>query len=195
MKTTNTMRTTMSSALALLLLPSAIGCAGPTNDAPATEAREAHAIEAQRGEPIVLSADAQTIYERALVRDASPPCDVLTAGVTEPMPALIEITERVASPPSAGMRAAECLIEGHALEIEPTLTAWVTHESTLGFALLVLNRLDTIEPALGERLARAALEGEIADRARTRIARSERHRQLAEGVQVEGTSSEATTAN
>lgn len=172
--TTMTMRTTTM----LLLSLTAIGCAGPTSDAaPATEAQEA-----QTGERVVLSADAQTIYERALVRDASPPCDVLTAGVASPVSPLIEITERVIAPPSAGMRAAECLIEGHALEVEPTLTSWVTHQATMGFGLLVLDRLDTIDPALGERLANAALAGEIADRARTRIARSERHHALAEGA-------------
>ncbi|MBN8613828.1 MAG: hypothetical protein J0L92_24745 [Deltaproteobacteria bacterium] len=170
-----TMRTTTMLLLSLM----AIGCAGPTTDtAPATEAHEA-----QTGERVVLSADAQTIYERALVRDASPPCEVLTAGITAPVSPLLEITERVTSPPSAGMRAAECLIEGHAIEIEiePTLTSWVTHQATMGFGLLVLDRLDTIDPALGERLANAALAGEIADRARTRIARSERHHALAEG--------------
>lgn len=169
--------TTMRTTTMLLLCLACVGCAGPTNEAaPATEPNEAEARE-----PIVLSEDAQTIYERALVRDASPPCDVLTAGVSDPVAPLLEIAARVTSPPSAGMRAAECLIEGHALEVEPTLTSWVTHEDTLGFGLLVLGRLDTIDPALGERLARAALAGEIADRARTRIARSERHHALAEG--------------
>lgn len=187
MKTTTTMRATTM----LFLTVAAIGCAGPTSDAaPATEAQEA-----QTGERVVLSADAQTIYERALVRDASPPCDVLTAGIASPVAPLLEITERVTSPPSAGMRAAQCLIEDHALEVEPTLTSWVTHEATMGFGLLVLDRLDTIDPALGERLANAALAGEISARARTRIARSERHHPLVEGVRVEGTPTESTTAN
>ena len=49
----------------------------------------------------------------------------------------------------------------------------------MGFGLLVLAHLDTLEPALGERLARAALAGELSDRARPVISRSSRHAILA----------------
>lgn len=155
----------------------AIGCAGASNE-PATTTTS---TEADHATAVTLSADAQRIYERTLVRDGSPACAELTAGIEAPVPALVEITARVTAPASSGMRAAECLLESHALEVEPTLTSWVSHESTLGFGLLVLGHLDELDPTLGERLARAALAGEIADRARSRIARSERHHALAEG--------------
>jgi hypothetical protein len=159
-----------------------LGCAG-TPDEPASTSTSA---ETERAPAVALSVDAQRIYERTLVRDGAPPCAALTADVATPVPALLEIAERVTAPPSSGMRAAECLLEGHALEVEPTLTSWVTHESTLGFGLLVLGHLDTLEPELADRLARAALAGELADRARSRIARSERHHALVEG-QTPGT--------
>ncbi|MBX7195562.1 MAG: hypothetical protein K1X94_26130 [Sandaracinaceae bacterium] len=152
------------------------GCAG-TADEPASTSTSA---ASEREPALVLGTDAQRLYERLLVRDGAPSCAALVEGVDEPVAPLLEITERVTAPPSAGMRAAECLLEDHALELEPTLTGWVTHEATMGFALLVLDHLDTLDPALGERLARAALAGENAERARTRIARSERHHALAE---------------
>jgi hypothetical protein len=162
----------LGAALAAL---GALGCAG-TPEPPSSTS-----TETQRSPAVTLSADAQRIYKRTLVRDGVPPCAELTADVASPVPALLEIAERVTAPPSSGMRAATCLLEGHALEVEPTLTSWVTHESTLGFGLLVLGHLDELDPALGDRLARAALAGELADRARSRIARSERHHGRLEG--------------
>ncbi len=128
---------------------------------------------------VALSADADTIYHRTLVRDRALGCAELTEGIASPVAALLEITDRVTAPPSSGIRAAECLLEGHALEVEPQLTAWVSHRETMGFGLLVLAHLDTLEPALGERLARAALAGELSDRARPVISRSSRHAILA----------------
>ncbi len=159
------------------------GCAGTAGDPPTTGARAAPSPSAAT----TLSEGAQRIYERTLVRDGMPSCAELTADVEEPAAALLEITERVTAPPGSGIRAAECLLEGHALEVEPTLTAWVAHEATLGFGLLVLGRLDELEEGLGERLARAALSGELADRARPRIAGSERLRGLVEPDATSGT--------
>jgi|GEM_PF-4433468 hypothetical protein len=166
--------------LALGVLGASAGCAGPADRPAGASAAPEH------GAVVTLGVDAQRIYERTLARDGAPSCAELTADVAAPVPALVEITERVIAPPGSGIRAAECLLETHALEVEPTLTAWVTHEATLGFGLLVLGRLDALEPALAERLARAALAGELAERARPRIARSERlHGLLAPGTAEE----------
>jgi hypothetical protein len=168
---------------ALAALALSAGCAG-TADEPSTTGTPA---APERSTAVSLSEPAQRIYERTLVRDGLPPCAELTEGVEAPSAALVEITERVTAPPGSGIRAAECLLEAHALEVEPTLTSWVTHEATLGFGLLVLGRLDALEPALAERLARAALAGELAERARPRIARSERLHGLVEPDAAAGT--------
>lgn len=156
-------------ALLVLLVVSngalAIGCEGSTRASidPVQEPVSAR---------VALGAEAQRVYERSLVRDPAPSCAALTDGLTVPTAALLEVAERVQAPPMSGMRAATCLVSEHAREIEPVLLRWVRERETMGFGLLVLDHLDSLDVALAERLRDAALAGEFPDAARRRIARS-----------------------
>jgi hypothetical protein len=120
------------------------------------------------------SADAQRLYERTLVRDPVPSCAALTAGLTDPARALVEVSERAVAPPSSAIRAAACALE-RAGEVEPALLRWVRTRETLGLGLLVLGQLDRLEAPLAARVVDAALTGPIAAEARPRIVRSTRH--------------------
>lgn len=148
-----------------------VGCDGGARD----EARRGSETTPARVE---LGPEAAQLYQRTLVRDPAPSCAELTAGLARPTDALLEVAERVVAPPSSGMRAASCLVHEHAAELEPQLTRWVQDQETMGFGLLVLGQLDTLENTLAERLARAALAGDFAEEARPRIARSVRHAHL-----------------
>ena len=135
---------------------------------------------------VELGPEAMVLYRRALVRDRAPSCADLVADLEQPTEALLEVVDRTTAPPSAGMRAATCLVREHAPEMESRMTRWVRSRETMGLALLVLGELDRLEPALADRLARAALAGENAARARPRIARSERFAHLLAAVSSNG---------
>jgi hypothetical protein len=162
----------MNAGLPLVLALALIGCHAPAEPVE-TPSRAPVAYPS----PPAWSADAQRLYERTLVRDPVPSCAVLTADLTEPARALVEVSERAVAPPSSGMRAAACALE-RAAEVEPALLRWVGARETLGLALLVLGQLDRLDEALALRLADAALAGPNASEARPRIARSTRHSAL-----------------
>lgn len=155
----------MRSALLALLLSLAMGCDGGAREL-------ADPVEEPAPARITLGAEAQQVYERSLVRDPAPSCAALTEGLRAPTAALLEVAERVEAPPSSGMRAATCLVVEHASEIEPVMLRWVSERETMGYGLLVLDHLDSMEVPLAERLRDAALAGEFPDAARRRIARS-----------------------
>ncbi|MCC7541769.1 MAG: hypothetical protein IT379_36455 [Deltaproteobacteria bacterium] len=172
-----TVRVTLLAALCVL----AIGCEGAPRDEARRETATLPAAASSTTARVELGEEASILYERTLVRDPVPSCAQLTAGLARPVAALLEVVERTTAPPSSGMRAATCLVREHAAEIEPQMTQWVRQRATMGLGLLVLAELDRLESALGDRLARAALAGDFADRARPRIARSARHAHLVAG--------------
>lgn len=97
---------------------------------------------------------------RALsMRDGEPSCAVVEALVPEPVPALIEIVETVTLPPMVPMRAANCLLVGHAEASADALDRWMTSESTRGLAMLVLQRFDSLPAPVAARLAASGLAG------------------------------------
>ncbi|HHO54292.1 MAG TPA: hypothetical protein ENK18_26335 [Deltaproteobacteria bacterium] len=102
------------------------------------------------------------------------PCAEVEALTPVPVPALLYVVEQVARPPWAPMRAAVCLLEGHASEIEAQLQLWVTSPELLGLGRLVLGRLPVLPVPTAVELARRALsEGPEPERARATLARSE----------------------
>ena len=108
-------------------------------------------------------------------RDASPPCAELEAKLPTPASSLQALVEHVTMPPWVGMRAAGCLISGHALEARPALENWVVDPELHGLAILVLGQLDTLPTEVATGVATLAIEkgADPAD-ARRRVARSTR---------------------
>ncbi|MFT4979558.1 MAG: hypothetical protein ACI8S6_005469, partial [Myxococcota bacterium] len=86
-----------------------------------------------------------------------------------PVQALTFIVENATQPPWAGVRAAECLTLRHAEEIQPLLLSWVQTPETRGLALMVFNHLDQLPSAVALPVARASLEGPLAQDARPRL--------------------------
>lgn len=166
------MRATIARCALLALLaarcqPAMSPSAAPSHAVPQTPRAAAERIE--------LSTDAQRIYQRALVRDGAPSCAQLTEGVTDPLAALIEVAERVQHPPSAAMRAAQCVLREHSSRAVETIGRWVSRRATMGLGLLTLNHLDAMDEQTATRVVELALGGEIAAEARSRIERSERY--------------------
>lgn len=91
--------------------------------------------------------------------DGAPPCADLGALSPDPATDLIWIASNVTTPPWVGMRAAECLVEGHANAARSTLLSWVTRPELKGFGMLVLGKLDSVDTSLALELATAALSG------------------------------------
>jgi hypothetical protein len=126
---------------------------------------------ATAGDAPAWSADAQTLYQRTLVRDPAPSCAALSAGLSDPAAALLEVAEGAEAPPSSPIRAATCAIREHPARSEAAMLRWVRERRTMGLGLLVLDHLDRLEPELAARLAGAAMSGEFPERARPRIER------------------------
>jgi hypothetical protein len=107
------------------------------------------------------------------VRDPAPTCADLGALSPTPAEDLVWVVTHVTSPPWAGMKAAECLIEGHAESVRPTLQTWVTDERLKGLGWVVLKHLDAMPRPLALELAQLAVDkGPDPDGARRRIRRS-----------------------
>lgn len=93
-------------------------------------------------------------------------CSTIDASVET----LREVVQTVSMPPWVPMRAAHCMIEGHAQTIEDDLSSWVVDPETLGLGLLVLSELDLLPSELAVRVARLALtQGPSPERAAKRI--------------------------
>ena len=141
-------------------------------------------VLAMLASPVAMAAEpvawAPTAAEAALVqalslRDGSPPCRELEALVPAPVASLQAVVHHVTMPPWVGMRAASCLITGHATETRPALELWVTDPELRGLGILVLGSLDTMPVELATDLATRAIQrgADPAD-ARRRVARSTR---------------------
>jgi hypothetical protein len=117
-------------------------------------------------------ADPREAMRTALsVRDPEPHCADVEALSPTPVPDLLAMTE-VELPPAVSIRAAGCLVEGHAAEVRADLVRWVTTPETRGLAILALDSLDKMPKDVAIEVATAALGGPLASDAKTRIARS-----------------------
>jgi len=109
------------------------------------------------------------VYKALIVRDAAPPCSELEAMTTTPAATFLYLVENASQPPWVGIRAAECLIQGHAQSIQPQLESWVSNSETKGLGYLALNHLDAMPIEVATSVATAALAGPEAEGARSRI--------------------------
>jgi hypothetical protein len=101
---------------------------------------------------------------RALsARDAVPCADVEALTAT-PVETLRSVVSTVSMPPWVPMRAAQCLIERHAVDVQPDLERWVVDPATQGLGRMVLSGLDRIPIEVALPVARKAL-AEAPDRA------------------------------
>lgn len=126
------------------------------------------------GPSIDPSDEGYAVYRALSVRDPEPACAEVESLTPTPVQTLLEVIDRAQQPPWAGMRAANCLIQGHGEEIADSLGDWVSADDTKGLALLVLDQLDSLPEALALEVAGQALAGPHADDATSRIAKSTR---------------------
>ncbi len=95
------------------------------------------------------------------------PCAEVEALSPTPVVSLLQVVDEVRHPAWAPMRAAECLIAGHAQEIRPQLERWVVKPEYQGLARIVLSELDRLPLGMAIPLARKALqEGPMPETAR-----------------------------
>lgn len=121
----------------------------------------------------VASPSQQAIVQALSVRDPAPTCADLGPLTPTPAEDLVWVVTHVTSPPWAGMKAAECLIEGHAESVRPTLQTWVTDVRLKGLGWVVLKHLDAMPRPLALELAQLAVdEGPDPAGAKRRIRRS-----------------------
>ena len=109
------------------------------------------------------------VYRALSVRDPVPSCASVEALASEPTKTLLEIVQVAQMPPWAGIRAANCLVEGHAVELQSTLQAWVADPGTKGLAIVVMGSLDRMPVSVSVPVAQAALAGPMADLLRPKV--------------------------
>jgi hypothetical protein len=101
-------------------------------------------------------------------------CAEIEALTPTPVDTLQHVVATVELPPWAPMRAADCLVRGHAVEVRPSIERWVTDPAFTGLGRLVLLDLDAMPVEVAVPVARKALAGPLADLARERVASSTR---------------------
>jgi hypothetical protein len=110
----------------------------------------------------------------AVIRTLSSRDPVACAAVDATVETWREVVRTAEGPPWVPMRAAQCLVERHAVAAQDDLAAWVIDPESLGLGLLVLGQLDRLPADLALRLAHLALaEGPAPERASPRIAASD----------------------
>lgn len=157
--------------LALLLLPAALaGRPKPPADVdPSQIERDGDAAESA-----VASPSQEALVEALSVREPPATCGALSALTPTPADDLAWVVSHVSSPPWAGMKAAECLVQDHADAARPTLEAWVTDPRLKGLAWVVLKHLDAMPLPMALEVAQLAVDkGPDPEGAKRRIRRSE----------------------
>ena len=132
------------------------------------------AVQTSEPEPVKPFTNTELAAITALSpRDPEPNCTEIGKTLSDPVGSFAHIAERVPMPPWVGIRACACLVD-HAAEpaAEATLSRWVTSEAWAGLALTAINLLDKMPEDVAARIAAAALDGPIADRAHADIAAS-----------------------
>ena len=120
------------------------------------------------------SAEGFAMYRAFSVRDPQPVCAEVEALAPVPTTGLLEVVQLGVMPPWAAMRAASCLVSGHADQVPDTLAAWVADPQAKGLALLVLDQIDDLPEPLALQIAAQALAGPHAAEAPARLSRSTR---------------------
>ncbi len=95
---------------------------------------------------------------RALsARDGAFDCAAVEALATDSVALLRELVDHAQNPPWVAMRAADCLVTGHAVEAAADLDAWVVDPERRGLGILVLGRLDVLPEPMAISLAQRAM--------------------------------------
>ncbi len=95
-------------------------------------------------------------------RDEAPSCAAVEALAAAPVQDLLWVVDTVTQPPTVGIRAATCLLRGHALDVQRALERWVVDPGLVGLGWTVLAEIDAIaaqDEALAVRLATRAIVG------------------------------------
>lgn len=120
------------------------------------------------------AASAQTAPNAEVIRALSlrhpVACAELEALTQTPVPTLLLAVDDTPHPTWAPMRAADCLITGHAVEIRDRLDEWVVAPEYQGLGRMVLANLDAIPLEVAVPVAQLALDkGPLPEVARARI--------------------------
>ena len=104
--------------------------------------------------------DGQLAMYRALsVKDPAPTCAEVEALDPEPLAGLKLIAEEIAMPPYAGMRAATCIVTGHAEAGSDIIVGWMGAPDFGGLVRLALQHVDSWPEPVQTRVREAALAG------------------------------------
>ena len=107
---------------------------------------------------------------RALSMRHPVPCAEVEALAPDPVDTLLHVVDEVQMPPWAPMRAAECLVRGHGLEVREHLQRWVVEPELKGLGRLVLGELEALPVEVAVEVARAAVtRGSEPELARERV--------------------------
>ncbi len=132
---------------------------------------EAEPVAAAVGEAFVPTDVQADMIRRLSMRDGAQPCAEVEAGSVDAASDLQVIVQRVELPPVVPMRAAECLIaKGDVAEGE--LIRWMSGEDTRGLAMLLADRIDTLQAPLAQRVVASGLAGPHAEVVRARVLKS-----------------------
>jgi len=101
-------------------------------------------------------------------------CAEVEALSDTPVASLRNIVTHATAPPWAPMRAASCLVERHATEVQSDLERWVSDEATLGLGIQTLGQLDLMPEDVAIAVANKALtDGPPSLDAAARVSRSD----------------------
>lgn len=147
-------------------LPTPLDAVAAAAEAAAT-APEPPAPSPSAGPPSGSAPEGLTPAREALVgalrtRDSAPSCAAVEALAAAPVPDLLWVVQTVTQPPTVGVRAATCLLRGHALDAVPALERWVVDPGLAGLGWTVLAEIDAVaaqDEALAVRLATRAITG------------------------------------
>ena len=103
---------------------------------PAPESASASEVPAPRPPPSVEQL--QGVARKLSVRDPEPECEAMESEMeSDPLATWLYVIETVSKPAYAPMRAAECVIRGHAEAASDTLVSWVSDPDKAGLGALV----------------------------------------------------------
>lgn len=98
-------------------------------------------------------------------------CEAVEALTSTPVDALVTVVDTVKMPAYAPMRAADCLVTRHPLDVRAEMERWVVAPELAGLGRLVLGRIDTLPTDLAVPLVRLAIDaGPLPDVAKKKAA-------------------------
>jgi hypothetical protein len=109
--------------------------------------------------PVLTEVDSDELATvvRALSSRDPVTCSAIESLTSTPVPTLLAVVDGVTMPPYAPMRAADCLIRGHAAEVQPQLERWVVAPELKGLGRLVLSGIDAMPLEVALPVVRTAI--------------------------------------